>query len=549
MKSWLLVVLLTCGNGFTQEPNPKSAKAEPEPCTVSGRVIKRATGEPLKSARVFLDENGTANGHSYTQYTDANGRFTFKNVMPGRYDFEAHHNDFVEEDYHPDGAAAAAVLDLTPGLKLDKVLFRLTAAAVVIGHIVDEGGEPVPGVSVQVLAEESNGSEKVLDEVVEGFTDDLGQFRLYGIPPGEYYFRAYDTGMPDLSPMELAEGRGFHHGNLTKHPVSYYPGVLHRGQAQKISLKASEEFQVEMALKPAQTPVSVSGIVIGPSGTPLAGASVDLEDTEETEPSRFAGNGAATDAKGHFQINNVLSSSYRLGASWWNNNKVYSTGQPVTVGAENVTNVRLALESPVAVSGTIVAEKHFDFIGQRIVVGLVPIDRNSPNQVYGTGMVQQDGTFSAEAFPSTYSLRIQGLPEGWYLRSATLNGEDVLEHGTKIDGAGAEKLELQISHSAASLEGIVRMDDKPAVGASIRLAPTRENPNRGDLLKGTSTDQNGHFILTSIVPGAYKIIAKFGEDAVKESPELGRNRAEMSVELSEKESKTIKLEIKEPEPQ
>src|ERR1700748_3751601 len=121
MKTWLLVVLLACGIGFTQETNPQSAKTGPELCTISGRVVKRATGEPLKSARVLLEENGTANGFSYTQYTNASGQFIFKNVMPGRYDFEAHHNDFVEEDYHPEGAAAAAVLDLAPRQKLEKV--------------------------------------------------------------------------------------------------------------------------------------------------------------------------------------------------------------------------------------------------------------------------------------------------------------------------------------------------------------------------------------------------------------------------------------------
>src|ERR1700742_2343710 len=196
MKSWLLVVLLTGSIGFTQETNPKSAKTEPEPCTISGRVMARATGEPLKSARVILREYETPNGHSYTQFTDAGGQFVFKNVAPGRYDFEAHHNGFVEEDYRPEGASAVAILDLTAGQKLEKVLFRLTTAAAVTGRIVDEDGEPVPAVQVQILKDDSSGTQKALDDIAPGFTDDLGQFRLFGIPPDEYYFTAIDTGMP-----------------------------------------------------------------------------------------------------------------------------------------------------------------------------------------------------------------------------------------------------------------------------------------------------------------------------------------------------------------
>lgn len=549
MKSLLLFMLLTGGIGLTQETNPKSIKSEPEPCTVSGRVVTRATSEPLKSARVLLRENETANGHTYRQYTDASGRFVFKNVAPGRYDFEAHHNGFVEEDYRPENSSAAAILDLTAGQKLEKVLFRLTAAAAVVGRIVDEDGAPAPAVQVQILIEESNGSQKVWDDVTSSFTDDLGQFRLYGIPPGEYYFSTIDTGLPDLSPMYLATGRGVQDESAAKHPVSYYPGVRHLEQAQKILLKAGEEFYLEMALKPAQSPVSVSGIVIGNSGTPAAGASVYLSDMEEIEQTRFIASGTSTDSKGHFQINNVLSSIYRLGASWHDGEKPYMATELITVGPENITNVRLALKSPVTVTGTIIAEKHFDFAQQRMFAGLVPIDRNFQYQIYNPGIVQQDGTFTLNLFESTYAAKIQGLPEGWYLQSATLNSEDVFEHGAKIEGSGPQKLEFRISHTAASLEGTVSLENKPAIGASVRLVPVQENPKRLDLFKGTTTDQNGHFILASIVPGAYKVNAKFSEDTVKENPELARKLAETKIELSEKESKTIKLEMKAPEPQ
>ena len=549
MKNWLLVVLLTSSIGFTQETNPKSTKTEPEPCIISGRVVARSSGEPLKSARVILREYETANGHSYTQFTDASGQFSFKNIAPGRYDFEAHHNGFVEEDYRPEGASAASILDLAPGQKLEKVLFRLTAGAAVVGRIVDEDGEPISAVQVQILKEESNGAQKVLDDIATGFTDDLGQFRLFGIPPGQYYFTAIDSGMPDLTPTELASGRAFHNESMVKHPASYYPGVRHSDQAQKISLKAGEEFHLEMALKPAQSPVSVSGIVIGPSGTPIAGAFVGISDTEENEQTRFIASGTFTDSKGHFQINNVLSASYRLGASWHNGEKTYMAMELITVGPENITNVRLTLKSPVTVTGTVVAEKHFDFAAQKLFVGLVPIDRNFQYQSYNAGIVQQDGTFTLNLFESTYGVQTQGLPEGWYVHSATLNGEDMFEHGAKIEGAGPQKLEFRINHTAASLEGIVRIEDKPAIGATVKLAPVQDNPNRKDLNKVTTTDQNGHFILTSIVPGAYKVNAKFSEDTVKENPELAQKVAEAKIELSEKESRTIKMEMKKPESQ
>jgi hypothetical protein len=134
------------------------------------------------------------------------------------------------------------------------------------------------------------------------------------------------------------------------------------------------------------------------------------------------------------------------------------------------------------------------------------------------------------------------MPEGWYLISARLNGEDVLQQGMKIEGGGAQNLEIRVSHTAARLDGNVLLGDKPAPGAYVRLEPTQENPNRGDLFKGASADQNGSFIITSIVPGTYKLKARLDEDESQIEP-ADRKNTETTVELKENETRTIKLNI------
>ncbi|HEY2915183.1 MAG TPA: carboxypeptidase-like regulatory domain-containing protein [Candidatus Angelobacter sp.] len=546
MKSWFFVLILTCGIGFTQETNSKSAKkTDPESCTVSGRVVKKTTGEPLKSARILLREDTATRGHAYTEFTDAMGQFTFKNVAPGRYNFEAHRNGYVEQNYLPEGAGSAAILELIPGQKLDKVLFRLTAAAAVVGRIVDEDGDPAPAIVVQVLQEESNGSKKVLDPVARALTDDLGQFRLFGIPPGQYYFNTIDSGTPDISPIDFIQGlRNFSNDEAAaKRPSIYYPGVLRRDQAQKITLKAGEEFHLDLALRPAKSAFTVAGIVIGPSGSPVAGAGVYLNDMNEDESTTLSHNSATTDAKGHFLIKNVFSSNYLISTSLYDKERLYSGMESIDVTSENVTNVRLVLKAPGSITGTVVAQESSDFIFQSMFVGAIPTDTANIGAQMAGGMIQKDGTFKIDLLESTYWLRIQGLPEGWYLHSARLDGEDVLQHGMKIQGAAPQKLELQISHTAASLTGTVSMEEKLVIGAAVKLVPINDNPYRGDLVKSTNTDQNGHFVLASIVPGAYKVIAKPGNDETQESTEPDHKKVEINVELHESEARAIKLEI------
>jgi protocatechuate 3,4-dioxygenase beta subunit len=547
MKHWLIILLLAASGAIAQNPNPKPAKTEPEPCTVSGRVIAKATGEPLKSARVLLRENTNTKGHDYTEFTDASGQFTFKNIVPGRYDFEAHRNGYVEQDYQPEGASSSAILELTPGQKLDKVLFRLTVAAAVVGRITDEDGDPAPAIVVQILAEESSNGKKVLDPIARALTDDLGQFRLFGIPPGEYYFNTVDIGEPDLAPIDFAQGPRYFSNDdaAAKHPSIYYPGVLRRDQAQKITLKAGDEFHLDLALKPVKAALTVAGVVIGPFGNPVSGAAIYLSDTNEDESSVLSHDSTTTDAKGHFQINNVLSSNYLIGASLQDKDRVYSGLEQIDVVSENVNNIRLVLKAPVSITGTVVARGTSDFVFQYMFVGAASTDNTVMKGRMIGAMVQKDGSFKIDLIESTYGVKIQGLPEGWYLRSARLDGEDVLQHGMKIQGSAAQKLELQISHTAATLEGTMIRNEKPAIGAYIKLEPVQENPNRQDLLKGVSTDQNGHFIITSIVPGAYKVQGRLGDDESKEEPESNHRSTEMKVELSENETKTIKLEMKE----
>jgi protocatechuate 3,4-dioxygenase beta subunit len=546
MKYSLIILLLAASIASAQDASPVPSKTPPEPCTISGRVVKRSNGEPLKSARLLLSENAEREGHRYTAFTDVNGRFVLKNIAPGRYDFEARRSGYVEQDYRPEGAHSGTVLELTPGQKLEKVLFRLTAAAAVVGKITDEDGDPVPAVVVQALAEELNGGQTVLDPIAHALTDDLGQYRLFGIPPGEYYFNTVDSGMPDLSSVDLVEGlRQFTGDAASKYPSIYYPGVFRRAQAQKITLRPGEEIHVDFTLRPAK-PLTVAGVVRGPSGSLASGVEVYLLDRNEEETIdqfSFRQNRAHTDAKGRFQIENVLPADYIISATQQENEKIWIARQPLNLSSENIGDLLLVLKAPALITGKVIAQGTPNFAFQNIGVMAYPAAESSA--LAGTGFVQKDGTFKCEVLESNYRLTVQGMPDGWYLNSARMDGVDVLQHGLKIEGAASHKLEVQISHTAAHLEGTVMLDDKPAIGVRVKLSPVQENPNREDLFKTVIADQNGHFIITSIVPGTYKVQANFSEDETKEDPELSRKIAETTVHLEEKEAKTINLEMKE----
>ncbi len=83
------------------------------------------------------------------------------------------------------------VLNITAGQIMKDVAFKLTPAGTVTGRIVDELGEPLPGLTVQILRStyDQNG-KRTLQPTSTAKTNDLGEYRVYFVPPGRYFVSA-----------------------------------------------------------------------------------------------------------------------------------------------------------------------------------------------------------------------------------------------------------------------------------------------------------------------------------------------------------------------
>ena len=83
-------------------------------------------------------------------------------------------------------------IELAEGMQFDKADFALPRTSAVEGRLVDEFGDPVPGVTIQVARVVVAAGKRRLMPVSSGTiatrpSDDLGQFRVFNLPPGDYY--------------------------------------------------------------------------------------------------------------------------------------------------------------------------------------------------------------------------------------------------------------------------------------------------------------------------------------------------------------------------
>jgi hypothetical protein len=140
---------------------------------------------------------------------------------------------------------AGTPLAITAGQRVTGLTVRLPRGAVITGRVTDENGRPSRGVFVRLLRSEQQAGVRTLVPVsfapaaaasVVTQTDDLGNYRLFGLSAGDYVVsvlpqEALGASAPRAVPTPPSS---------TYVPV-YYPGTTMASVAGVITVGAGEE--------------------------------------------------------------------------------------------------------------------------------------------------------------------------------------------------------------------------------------------------------------------------------------------------------------------
>src|SRR5688500_14413258 len=194
----ILLGLLLAGTVVTAQLPARDQPPTPRAGTgvIRGRVVRADTGEPLRRVEVRVDEWSTADhsGAAATM-TDAEGRYELTQLPAGRYQLRARRGGYVEVAYGQRRPfERGRPLELAAGAVLQNINFALPPGAVITGRVVDENGEAVAHVSVSLARRRYiEGARRLVGESGSS-TDDRGEFRIFGVPPGAYVIVAkFDT--------------------------------------------------------------------------------------------------------------------------------------------------------------------------------------------------------------------------------------------------------------------------------------------------------------------------------------------------------------------
>ena len=136
---------------------------------------------------------------------------------------------------------------------------------------------------------------------------------------------------------------------------------------------------------------------------------------------------------------------------------------------------------------------------------------------------------------------------GCYLKSATANGQDILDQGLQIrSGTYASPIELVYSSNSATVDGtVVREDGSPVLGAEVILIADRQQSSPRLDYRETATDQYGYFSIRGVAPGNYHVYSWQSTDFDYRDREFLKRFEQKAQTLSigENEKKSLQLPV------
>src|SRR5262245_19151178 len=331
---------------MVQAPESQQSRA-----SLQGFVLKIGTGDPVSKAVVTLTRTDSQR-RAYMTITGSDGKFAFDDVDPAQYRLDARRTGYVRSEYGARSPNRPGLpITLTAGQRtMADVVVQIMAAGTIAGRVFDRDGETLANVNVEALKYSYSDGDRVLNVVQAARTNDLGEYRLFWLQPGQYFVSATYSG-GTAGEFALA-GRGIAKPAETVGPEEgyipvYYPGTIDVQSAAPINLPAGTVFSgLDLTVAAVRT-VRIRGRVIsGATGQPARNANLSLQPRSRVDIGLRLLQGqrdAIVNDEGVFEIRRMTPGSYDLVGVMNEGNNRMSGFVSLEVGNSDVQNVMLVI--------------------------------------------------------------------------------------------------------------------------------------------------------------------------------------------------------------
>jgi hypothetical protein len=534
----LAVFLLSAGLlAQPQQPVPQ----DPDKARLEGQVFNSVTGEPLRKARLTLRMNvaqrsgGRQQQQPVTSYivtSDAEGKFAFANVDPGDYQLTASRDGFADVRLgNNNGLRKPEPILLGHSDRKTEFNIKMIPYGTISGVLADEDGDPIRNLPVAAMTWRYTANGRELNEVRTATSNDLGEYRIFDVPPGKYFVK--------INPQRL----GLNHAESERaFAPAFYPGTLQVSGAMMQDLAPGQQLRgLNFNLRSARF-ATIRGQVIGPPGSSLnCGLLI------ATDGGSSSVGGGTEDKDGRFTFRGVPPGPIFVTGGYSIAGQRYDTMMEVDVGSSDINGLELRPVPPVDVTGSIRIAGESPIKPSQISLSLEGPSAGH-NQTSGA-TIRDDGSLLFHMISAgKYRVNL-GRLQNLYIKSIQWGTQDITDLPLDLLSGVPARTELSIMLGADSgqIEGIATTEkSEPADSATVTLVPTGAHRSR-PFYKTVTTDSAGHFTIRGIAPGSYKLFAwdKVNANAVIYDPDFLRPYESLGegIEVSSSDRKVIELKL------
>jgi protocatechuate 3,4-dioxygenase beta subunit len=453
--------------------------------SIEGIVVDAETTLPMEHVKVSLLPEAAMDvprpTASKVVETDAQGRFSIEYLTPGRYRVVPSRDGFVA--LRPSRVKVPSVpgvwVEVAENESVRGIQFQMAKEGVLAGRVLDSRGAPLTNSNNFTLVRGAYNAYGKLtwDGALRPFSssstspDDRGEYRFFGLQPGDYYVRVVNRTLAFL----------------------YYPGTPDPAQAAPIHVAAGEEVRLPTMTLPDVKPVNIRLTFPQPpaGGLPSTGRQISLG------PDILVGVGRQD--PGEIRMPFMTAGHYDVVVR----DGSFFSRFDLAVGESEIER-KIDFYPGSAVTFRFTSE---DASGTRSPANSEIGCRLRSDFAIFTANCNSLASLTANALPhGRYWLELQGPPSDTAVLAATSGGRDILQEGFEFQGDA--EIEIVTTPLGGSIHGVVTDQDGTRLSeAVVALVPDPPLRAAGPLYRASQTDVNGKFTLRGISPGSYRLFA------------------------------------------
>jgi hypothetical protein len=467
---------------------------------IAGTVANAIGGNRLARARVTIVD---AKNRQKAQWmiTSDDGRFDFKQVSPGKYSLQGAKRGFIPAFYDEHEGFSTAIVT-GAGLDTEHLVLRLDPSAMLSGKILDELGEPVRQATVSLYREDRQVGVGRIIKFRVSMTDDQGGYEFSNLDAGSYFISA--TAKPWYALHTVSSGEPAA-GNLpaavdqsldVAYAITYYSDATEPDDATPIPVRGGDHLQADVHLNP----VPALHLLFHVPENGANGFTMPMLQKPSFDGMEMIQNdGMQQVSPGVFAMTGVAPGRYSV--------RTPEAGQGGEANEVDITTNGQELDMSTAQRASTV-KATIQVLGEPTLPPQIEVAlRNSKMRIVAWQEMDAKGEVAFQDLaPGKYDVLAGSRPKAYSVLKMSSESGVTPGHTLNVTAGASMTITLSLVGGTVNVEGFARRAGKATSGAMVVLVPKNPEINR-ELFRRDQSDQDGSFLLRSVIPGSYTIVA------------------------------------------